>query len=230
MKVLDCMTKDVVTVRPDTAVHDIAELMVKKRISGVPVVSEAGALVGIVGQGDLLHRAEVGTERRSKWWLRMLADSNDLAREYNKAHGLTANDIMTRDVISIGADEELSKAADLMAQRRLKRLPVVENGKLIGIITRTDLVRILSEHRPAATRQTVDDAIIAKVINDRIGKLGWLNSSYMNVAVDNGVARIAGLIESAEQRRALHVLIKETEGVKGIEDLSKIGVPNFSAA
>ena len=230
MKVLDCMTKDVVTVRPDAAVHDIAELMVKKRISGVPVVSEAGALVGIIGQGDLLHRAEVGTERRSKWWLRMLANSNDLAREYNKAHGLTANDIMTRDVISVGADEELSKAADLMAQRRLKRLPVVENGKLIGIITRTDLVRILSEHRPAATRQTVDDAIIAKVINDRIGKLGWLNSSYMNVAVDNGVARIAGLIESAEQRRALHVLIKETEGVKGIEDLSKIGVPNFSAA
>ena len=230
MKVLDCMIKDVVTVRPDAAVHDIAELMVKKRISGVPVVSEAGALVGIIGQGDLLHRAEVGTERRSKWWLRMLANSNDLAREYNKAHGLTANDIMTRDVISVRADEELSKAADLMAQRRLKRLPVVENGKLIGIITRTDLVRILSEHRPAATRQTVDDAIIAKVINDRIGKLGWLNSSYMNVAVDNGVARIAGLIESAEQRRALHVLIKETEGVKGIEDLSRIGVPNFSAA
>lgn len=230
MRVQDCMTKDVVTVRPDTLVHDIAELMVKKRISGVPVVNEAGDLVGIIGQGDLLHRTEVGTERRSKWWLRMLADANDLAREYNKAHGLTAGDVMTRDVVSVSAGEELSVAADLMDRRRLKRLPVMRDGKLAGILTRTDLVRVLSEARREPSRRTVDDAIIAKTINDRIGKVGWLNSSYMNVAVDNGVARIAGLIESAEQRRALHVLIKETDGVKGIEDLSRIRVPNFSAA
>ena len=230
MKVLDCMTKDVVTVRPDTSVHGIAELMVKKRISGVPVVSEAGALVGIIGQGDLLHRAEVGTERRSKWWLRMLANSNELARDYTKAHGLKAEDVMTRKVISIDANDDLAVAADIMDRQRLKRLPVMRDGKLVGILTRTDLIRVLSEVPAGRPQQTVDDAILAKTINDRMSTQAWLNTSYLNVTVDKGVARIAGLIESQEQRRALRVLVEETPGVKSIEDLSKVGVPNFSAA
>jgi len=230
MKVLDCMSKDVVTVRPDTAVRDIAELMVKKRISGVPVVSEAGALVGIIGQGDLLHRAEVGTERRSKWWLRMFTNADELARDYTKAHGLKAEDVMTRKVVSIDAGEDLSVAADRMDRQHLKRLPVQRDGKLVGILTRTDLIRVLSEAPSARPTQTIEDAIVAKAINDRMRSQSWLNASYLNVAVDKGVARIAGLIESAEQRRALHVLVEETPGVKGIEDLSKVGVPNFSAA
>ncbi len=230
MKVQDCMTKDVVTVRPDTAVHDIAELMVKKRISGVPVVSAAGALVGIIGQGDLLHRAEVGTERRSKWWLRMLANSDELARDYTKAHGLKAEDVMTRKVVSIDAAEELAVAAEMMDRQRIKRLPVMRDGKLVGILTRTDLIRVLSEVPAARPKQAIEDAIVAKAINDRMRSQSWLNTSYLNVTVDKGVARIAGLIETAEQRRALRVLVEETPGVASIEDLSKVGVPNFSAA
>ncbi len=101
MNAQDIMTRDVTTVRPDTSVRDIAALMVEKHISGVPVLSDDGKVVGMVSQSDLLHRAEVGTERKHKWWFRIFADSNELAREYAKAHGLKAHDVMSRYVISV---------------------------------------------------------------------------------------------------------------------------------
>ena len=101
MKAQDIMTRDVITVRPDTSVRDIAALMVEKHISGIPVVTDNGKLIGMVSQSDLLHRAEVGTERKHKWWFRTFADSGALAREYAKAHGLKAHDIMSRYVISV---------------------------------------------------------------------------------------------------------------------------------
>jgi CBS domain-containing protein len=136
MKASEIMTKDVVTVRPDMSVKEIAGLMAQRRISGVPVVDGAGRLVGILSETDLLHRIEVGTERRRKWWLGALASADDLAREYAKSHGLKAADIMSTTVISVDAADELGQVADLLRRKRLKRVPVVRDGRLVGIITR----------------------------------------------------------------------------------------------
>jgi CBS domain-containing protein len=118
MKAQEIMTRDVITVRPDTLVRDIAAPMVEKHISGVPVVTDNGKLIGMVSESDLLHRAEVGTERKHKWWIRTFADSGALAREYAKAHGLKPRDIMSRYVVSVRDDAELRDVADILDKRR----------------------------------------------------------------------------------------------------------------
>ena len=144
MKAQDIMTREVATVRPETSVREIAALMMEKNISGVPVVSDDGAIVGIVSEGDLLHRAEVGTERKHKWWFQIFADSDAAAREYAKAHGLSARDVMSRYVISVRDDADLRDVADILDSHRIKRVPVLHDGRLVGIISRRDLVRALS--------------------------------------------------------------------------------------
>jgi CBS domain-containing protein len=136
MKAREIMTWQVITVRPDTSVRDIAALMVEKHISGVPVVTDSGKLIGIVSQSDLLHRQEVGTERKHKWWFRIFGDASAAAREYVKAHGLTAHDIMSRYVVSVRDDAELREVADILDKSRIRRVPVVEGDRLVGIISR----------------------------------------------------------------------------------------------
>ena len=132
MKARDIMTRDVIAVRPDTSVRDIATLMVEKHISGVPVLTDNGKLIGMVSQSDLLHRAEVGTERKHKWWFRIFADSRALAREYAKTHGLKAHDIMSRYVVSVRDDAELRDVADILDKRRIKRVPVIQEDRVVG--------------------------------------------------------------------------------------------------
>ena len=225
MRVREFMTQGVVTVRPDTAVHAIAALMVEKRISGVPVVDDGGRVIGIVSQGDLLHRAEVGTERRHKWWLRVFADPNTLAREFSKAHGLTAKDVMSKTVVAIGPDAEFREAADAMDKHGVKRLPVLDDGRLIGLFTRYDLVRALTKVDGQKSTRRLDDQAVYKDLNERIHNQSWLSGTLINVAVDNGVVQFTGFVHSTDQRHALRVLAEETDGVVRVEDQLKLGMP-----
>ena len=228
MQVREFMTGDVITVRADTPVHGIAALMVEKRISGVPVLDNDGRVIGIVGQGDLLHRTEVGTERRHRWWLRVFGDPNALARAFSKAHGLKAHDVMSRKVVSIGPDAELREAADLMDSHKLKRLPVLKDERLIGIITRGDLVRALAQAKVARSPRLLDNGTVYKALNERMRSHGWLNSSLINVGVDSGVVQLSGFVQSTDQRDALRVLAEETDGVVRVDDQLKIGIPSYS--
>jgi CBS domain-containing protein len=218
MQAQNFMTRDVAAVSPDTSVHDIAALMVEKHISGVPVLAEDGKIIGIVSQSDLLHRAEVGTERKHKWWFRIFGDSDALAREFAKAHGLKARDIMSRYVISVRDDAELSDVADILDNQRIKRVPVVREGRLVGIITRSDLVRALSQVQPSKAGKKIDDAALHKALRDRIRTLPWINDSYINLTVNDGVVELWGFVVSTDQRNALRALVEETEGVNRVED------------
>jgi CBS domain-containing protein len=170
MKAQDIMTSDVATVRSETSVRDIAALMMEKHISGAPVVGDDGTIVGIVSEGDLLHRAEVGTERKQEWWFRVFADSDAAAREYAKAHRLAARDVMSRYVISVRDDAELRDVADILDKQRIKRVPVVRDGHLVGIISRRDLVRALSQVQVSKTAAAVDNAVLHERLRDRIKK------------------------------------------------------------
>ena len=225
MKAQDIMTRDVTTVRPDTSVRDIAAVMMEKHISGVPVLTDNGKIIGMVSQSDLLHRAEVGTERKHKWWFRTFADSNALAREYAKAHGLKAQDIMSRYVVSIRDDAELRDVADILDSHRIKRVPVVQEGRLVGIITRGDLVRALSQVQISKAAKKIDNAALHKTLHDRIRAQSWLNDSYINVIVNDGVVELWGLVVSTDQHSALRALVEETDGVSRIEDKLSIGGP-----
>jgi CBS-domain-containing membrane protein len=223
MKAQDIMTRDVATVRPETTVRDIAALMTEKHISGVPVVGDDGAIVGIVSESDLMHRAEVGTERRQKWWFRAFGDSDAAAREYAKAHGLAARDVMSRYVTSVRDDAELRDVADILDKQRIKRVPVLNDGRLVGIISRGDIVRALSQAQASKPAATVDNAVLHKALRDRFKSQSWLNDAYINVAVNDGVVELWGLVVSADQHRALRALVEETEGVRRVED--KLTVP-----
>jgi CBS domain-containing protein len=218
MKVSDIMTKEVVSVAPDTPVKEIAELMTWNRISGVPVVNKDGKLAGIVSETDLLHRTETGTERKRKWFLGMFQDADTLAREFVKSHGLCAADIMTKKVTTIDANADLGAAADYLDKNKLKRVPIVDGGKLVGILTRGDLVRALAQATLKPADGTIDDVALEKEIRARLKQAKWLETTFVNVRVAGGAAELFGMVSSADQRKALAVLVGETPGVKKVDD------------
>jgi CBS domain-containing protein len=225
MKAHDIMTRDVTTVSPDTSVRDIAALMMEKHISGVPVLTNNGKIIGMVSQSDLLHRAELGTERKHKWWFRTFADSNALAREYAKAHGLKAHDIMSRYVVAVRDDAELRDVADILDSHRIKRVPVVQEGRLVGIITRGDLVRALSQVQISKAAKKIDNAALHKTLHDRIRTQPWMNDSYINLTVNDGVVELWGYVVSTDQHNALRALVEETDGVSRVEDKLSVAGP-----
>ena len=227
MKAQDIMTRAVVTVGPHTLVPDIAAMLVEKHISGMPVVTEGGEIIGIVSQSDLLHRVETATERESrrKSWLLNLADADALARDYAKAHGLRAQDVMSRYVISVRDDAELRDVADILDTHRIKRAPVLQAGRLVGIITRSDLVRALSQVQISKSAETVDDDALHKTLHDRIRAQPWVNESYISVTVNRGVVELWGFVDTVDQHGALRALVEETDGVSRLEDKITVGVP-----
>ena len=218
MKASEVMARDVVTVSPQTTVKEIAQLMAERRISGVPVVDASGKLAGIISESDLLHRAETGTERRRKWWLGAFVDSDQLAREYAASHARKASDIMSTRVTTVDANMDLGEVADLLDRRKLKRVPVVEGGKLVGIITRGDLVRALVARQGQASVAPGDDVTVVRSIKERMQRESWLDSSLITVKVAAGVAELTGLAASNDQRRALRLLVEDTPGVTRVED------------
>jgi len=225
MKAQDIMTRDVTTVSPNTSVRDIAAVMVEKHISGVPVLTDNGQIIGMVSQSDLLHRAELGTERKYKWWFRSLADSNALAQDYAKAHGRKAHDIMSRYVVSVRDDAELRDVADILDNYRIKRVPVVQEGRLVGIITRGDLVRALSQVQISKAAKKIDNAALHKTLHDRIRSQYWVNESYISLTVNDGVVELWGFVDTVDQHSALRSLVEETDGVSRVEDKLSVGVP-----
>ena len=225
MKAREVMTRDVITVRPDTSVREIAALMTDKHISGVPVLTDDGKLVGMVSQSDLLRRAEVGTERKHKWWFKILGDPSALAGEYVKAHGMKAHDIMSRYVISVRDDAELRDVADILDKRRIKRVPVVQADHLVGIITRGDLVRALSQAQISKAVENIDNAALHATLHDRLRSQPWVNDNYISLAVNDGIVELWGFVDTVEQRDALRILVEETDGVKRVDDRIRVGVP-----
>ena len=225
MKAHEIMTRDVMTVGSDTSVRDIAALMVEKHISGVPVLTDDGKLIGMVSQSDLLHRAEVGTDRKHKWWFRILADSSALAREYSKAHGLRARDIMSRYVVSVRDDAELRDVADILDKRHIKRVPVVRGDRLVGLITRGDLVRALSQVQVSKPVKAISNAALHKMLYDRIRSQSWINDNYISLTVNDGIVELAGFVERDDQRNALRILVEETDGVRCVDDKISVGFP-----
>ena len=175
MRAMDVMTTNVITVDPDTSVQALATLLSERGISGVPVVDKDSRLVGIVSEGDLLHRAETGTERRTQRrrsrWLDTFASDQEAARDYVKAHGRTVREIMTRDVISVSDTTELADIATLLETRRIRRVPVVRDGKLVGIVSRANLVRALAmtKNEPAIDADSDDRTIRQRLLTELQG-------------------------------------------------------------
>jgi CBS domain-containing protein len=214
----DVMVTNVITVRPHVSVQDIAKILLANRISAVPVIDEADNLVGIVSEGDLIHRVEVGTNRRRSWWLEFLADKQALAQEFVKSHGRRAIDVMTRKVVTVNADMPLSEIAVLFEKRGIKRVPVVDNGKIVGIVSRADLVRALAgSQQKVASHRAIDDSALCADIIGRLRSESWWPGG-IGVMVHDGTVELLGIVESQAQKDAIRIAVEAMPGVQTISD------------
>jgi CBS domain-containing protein len=218
MRAADVMTLSPVTVAEDAPIVEAIRLMLQRKFSGLPVVDKTGALVGIVTEGDLLRRVETGTQRKRPRWIEFLIGSGRLASEYVQASGRKVQEVMSRDVQTIGEDASLDEIVALMEQHRIKRLPVVRDGKVVGIVTRANLLRalasIVGETRPADG----DDGSIRARIYAELEKQPWAPVNLLDIVVRNGVVHLWGVLLDERQREAVRVLCENTPGVKTVED------------
>jgi CBS domain-containing protein len=222
MHASDVMTRNVITVDPDTTVQDVAGLLSERGISGVPVVDATGQLVGIISEGDLLRRAEIGTDQpgsvRRSWWLEDFATAR--ARDYVKSHGRTVRDIMSRDVVTVAAETDLGEIARLLETNRIKRVPVLQDGRIVGIVSRSNLVRALSAAPtpvPAATADS-DRAIRSRLLTE-LDQQKWANRIWpQDVIVSDGTAHFWFTSdESSATMQAARIAAENIPGVRGVE-------------
>jgi CBS domain-containing protein len=218
MIVADVMTRHVLSVPPDATVEEAARLMLARGISGLFVVDKAGDLAGIVTEGDLLRRDELGTERHRPWWLRMLVSPGRQAADFTRTHGRQVSDVMTRDVVTVPVDARLEDVVATMERYRIKRVAVAEDGRLIGVVSRSDLLRALVGRTREDAPTVTDDRAIRAAILDALDKQSWAPMTTLNVTVAAGVADVWGSISQEQERRAVCVVAENTPGVKAVHD------------
>jgi len=198
-------------------VQDAAKLMINNRISGLPIVDEDRQLVGIVTEGDLLRRAETGTERQRSRWSEWFSPNSRLAGEFIKSHARRVADVMSGDVVSVTQLTTLGEIADLMEARRIKRVPILHDGKLVGIVSRADLLRVLASGGANLPGDDRDGLIRSRLLAD-LRKQRWANCSESDIVVSDGFVHFWGVVRSEEERKALRIAAENTPGVRGVED------------
>lgn len=222
----DVMTSPPITVSAETPVVDVARLMLEHAISAVPVV-DAERMVGIVSEGDLVRRSEIGTERQRSWWLALVTGPEILARDYVRTHGQRAEDVMTSEVVTVGEDAPLPRIAQLLEEHRIKRVPVVRGGRVVGIVSRADLLRALMatrEPQGRALTTAVTDAAIRARLQSELSAAAWVTPGFVNPLVVDGVVHLWGLVDSDTERRALRAMAARIEGVRAVEDHLRRGL------
>jgi len=215
-QVRDVMTRNVITVSAGAGVLEAARLMLDNRISGLPVVDAAGELVGMVTEGDLLRRNEIGTARQRPKWLEFLLGPGRLADEYVHASGKKVQEIMTPDAVTVTEDDSLQTVVELMERRHIKRLVVLRDGRMVGIVSRANLLRALSLMSHPASSSTGGDVGIRERVVAAIRAQAW--APRVDVAVEKGVVALSGTIADERQRQALIVAAENIPGVREVQD------------
>ena len=218
MRAIDVMATVVFLARPDMTVQDAAKALVNHHISGMPVVDVEGKLVGVVTEGDLLHRTEIGTEvKRRRRWAELIASTQELAHAYVKEHSRLVGDVMTSNVVSVTEDAPLDEIAELMERHRIKRVPVLRDGKVTGLVSRADLIRTLASVGPELRRSiTPSDSEIRGAILAALSGSRWALRPQ-NVIVSNGVVHLWGVVTSEDEGKAIRVAAENVPGVKEVK-------------
>ncbi|QQP93389.1 CBS domain-containing protein (plasmid) [Skermanella sp. TT6] len=222
MKAGDIMTRSVITIDADSTVAEAAKRMLEHRISGMPVVDGQGRVIGVISEGDLLRRAETGTETQGKgrgsWWLGLVAGASSQADAFTKQHGRTVRDAMSGSVISVDEDAPLNEVVELMESRRIKRVPVTRDRQVVGIISRANLMRILTTLEPGTAAPSVDDRTIRERVLKAYAEQPWAPDFGENVVVKDGVVHLWGAVRTQSQRQALVVGARTVPGVRDVVD------------
>jgi CBS domain-containing protein len=218
MKAKDIMTSSVVTVEPGEAVTHAIRLMLQKRISGLPVVNSARRLVGMLTEGDLLRRSETGTQRRRPRWLEFLLGPGQAAEEYTRTHGRKVEEVMTAEPVTVTEETSLDELVHLMEKRQIKRVPVVRGDKLVGIVSRANLVHALASLSRGAKPAVQSDAAIREQLLKDLAQQSWAPVGALDIIVRDGVVELWGAITEERERQALIVAAENVPGVKAVRD------------
>ncbi|MDI9848208.1 CBS domain-containing protein [Rhodoblastus sp. 17X3] len=216
----EIMTSPVKTIGPDATIEEAIGLLLSLHVSGLPVTDADGRLVGLVSEGDFLHRAELGTAKRKPRWIEFLLGPGEVAESYVMSHGRKVHDVMTRDVATVGESASVNEVVEVMERRKVKRLPVVSGDRVVGIITRADLLRTLSlavAPKPATAAECTDQAILDRLLSE-LREQGFASPKTLDVTVDQGVVTLTGEIFDERQRPALVVAAENIPGVNRVID------------
>ena len=218
MQARDIMTPDVICVAPDTPLAEVVQVMLEHRISAVPVLDN-GTLVGIVSEGDLLRRVETGTDAPPSRWLELVHSGDSRAKDYVKTHGRRAEEVMTRSVITVSEDASVAQIARILASHRFRRVPVMRGERLVGIVSRANLLQALASRMAVpAEPARFDDRRIRDTLLEEIARQSWATPGDASVTVSDGVVHLWGTVESEAKRQALVVTAENIQGVVAVED------------
>ncbi|TPN50288.1 CBS domain-containing protein [Mesorhizobium sp. B1-1-9] len=212
------MSKPVICTDPSASIAEVAGLMLSRKISGLPVIRGDGTLVGIVSEGDFLRRGELGTQQKRSRWLELLVSPGKAADEYVRANGRRIEEVMSDNVVTASPAACLPEIVDLMMHHRVKRIPIVDDGSVVGIVTRSDILRALVRVLPGAEPAVTDDQRMRQNIIAEFAKQKWATKALINVVVDEGVVKLSGAILDERERQAAIVAAENVAGVRFVED------------
>ncbi|WP_027528462.1 CBS domain-containing protein [Bradyrhizobium sp. Ec3.3] len=217
MRAHQIMTRSVISVTPDTTIVEAANIMLKRHVSGLPVVDETGKLVGVVSEGDFIRRSEIGTQRKRGRWLKFILGPGQSASDFVQEHGRKVSEVMTTSPVTITEDTALAEIVDILEQNNIKRLPVVRGDKVVGLVSRANLLQAVASLARQVPDPTADDDHIRSRIIDAMEKNDWCPFG-LNVIVSDGIVHLSGVITDESARRAAIVLTENIDGVKKVHD------------
>ena len=215
------MVTNVITVGPEASVRDAAKILLANRISALPIVDEQGHLVGIISEGDLMRRAELGTNHHRPWWLELFSGMNKeaLATRFLKSRGRKVKDVMTtKDLITAKPTTPLREIAVSLEKNRIKRVPIVAKGQVVGIVSRANIIQALAGLPEGPQRKTTSDSMIRKNVMKQIKSGKWSKGSLLNVTVQDGKVQLWGVVDSESEKQAARVAAELVDDVKAIEN------------
>ena len=215
MKARDIMTRHVVSVMPDSTLSDFADVILKNGISGVPVITAKGNLVGMITEGDCLNRVEIGTEKKQSFWRSLFTDPESQAEKYIRAHGRKVSEIMTRNLITADEDTDVSEIIHLMEKHRVKRIPIMSGSTVVGIVSRANIVQAMASLLHTVDTDVSDEKLRSKVL-DALAELPWPAKTFVNVTVKDGVVDLWGAFTSYRQDESAVVAAENVPGVKAV--------------
>jgi CBS domain-containing protein len=217
MRAHQIMTRPVITVTPETTIVEAANTMLHKHVSGLPVVDATGKLVGIVSEGDFIRRSEIGTQRKRGRWLRFILGPGKSASDFVHEHGRKISEVMTRSPLTISEDTALEEIVQLMEKNNVKRLPVIRADKIVGIVSRANLLQAVASLAREVADPTADDDHIRNRVIDAMEKNDWCPFG-LSVIVKDGIVHLSGVITEERSRQAAVVAAETVEGVKKVHD------------
>lgn len=218
MRARDIMSTDVVCIESTASVFDAAELLLSAGVSAAPVVNPKGTVVGIVSEADLLRRVEIGTAAKKSWLARLVSSEGAAAHEFVAAHGRRIADVMTREVVTAGEDTPLGELVELLERHKIKRIPIVRNGLLAGVVSRSDLLRAVLSREPDQPVLQPTDRALRELVVAALENQPWTSKWPVNVFANDGVVHLWGFVEGEEVRKAYRVAAENVPGVRRVKN------------